>query len=68
MTVQDLIDALSGFDRTLRVIMPAETGPDFCDVDGVFLDLVRFIEDGAELTDETDDQRTAIVRLFGPDI
>ena len=69
VTVQDLIDALSGFDPALRVVMPCEIGPaDFCEVDGAFRDWVRFIEGGAELTDEREEKRTAIVRLFSPDL
>ena len=68
MTVQELIAVLSGFDPALRVVMPSETGPEFCDVDTAFLDLVRFVDGGAELTDEQDDDLTSVVRLFGPDL
>lgn len=69
VTVQDLINALSGFDPALRVVMPCEIGPaDFCEVDGAFPDWVRFIEGGAELTDEREEERTAIVRLFCSDL
>lgn len=59
---------LSGFDPDLRVVMPSETGPEFCEVDTAFLDLVRFVVGGAELTDEQDDDRTSVLRLFGPDL
>ena len=68
MTVQDLIAVLCGLDPTLRVVMPSETGPEFCEVETAFLDLVRFVDGGAELTDEQDADQTAVVRLFGPDL
>lgn len=68
MTVQDLILVLFGLDPALRVVMPSETGPEFCEVDTAFLDLVRFVDGGAELTDEQDCDHASVVRLFGPDL
>lgn len=67
MKVQALIAALADFDPDLEVIIPAETGTEFCVLDSVLPDLVRFVGADAQLTDERDIDRVAVVRLFGPD-
>jgi hypothetical protein len=68
MTVRELIAVLSGFDPDLKVVMPSERGPEFCEVDSAYIDLVRFIDGGAELTDEREADRNPVVRLFGPEV
>lgn len=67
MKVQALINALAHFDPDLEVIIPSEAGTEFCALDSVLPDLVRFIGADAQLTDERDSDRVAVVRLFGPD-
>lgn len=66
MTVQQLIDALSTFDRGVAVVMPGEKD-EFCTVQSVFLDLVRVQDMEVMLTDESDADRISVVRLFGSD-
>lgn len=66
MTVQDLIAALSSCDPTLRVIMPGEE-TDFCEVSGVFHDLVQIRGLHIQLADERESDRLEVVRLFGPE-
>lgn len=66
MIVQDLIAALSACDPTLRVIMPGEEA-DFCEVNGVFRDLVQIRGLNVQLADERESDRLEVVRLFGPD-
>jgi len=67
MTVADLIARLGAFDPALRVVMPAEDRG-FCEVEGVFGDIVWFDGKTAQLSDErTPEANEAVVRLFGPD-
>ncbi len=67
MTVGELIARLGDFDAGLRVVMPSEEF-DWCEVDGVFGDLVWFNGKNVQLSDERAPQsNVAVVRLFGPD-
>jgi hypothetical protein len=67
MTVQELIVVLSRMDPEMRVVMPSETGPEFCEVEAAFVDLVHVVEGGVELSDERDGGCVSVVRLFRAD-
>jgi hypothetical protein len=67
MRVRELIARLSELDPDLAVVMPADGGLDYCEVESAFIDTVAIMNSAVQLSDERDADCRLAVRLLGPE-